>query len=179
MKVTLCTGLLLATLPLFVAPPATANDNGKKAMSPLVQKVRAATAQYRDAEVAIANGYLPGPCVSGPNGGAMGVHFINGSLLGKEINAETPEALIYEPGPDGRMRLVGAEFITFAADWVNEVPVLEGHLLHYAGAPNRYGIPAFYQIHVWAWRDNPDGTFADWNSRVSCDEHADLGGHNH
>ena len=39
------------------------------------------------------------------------------------------------------MRLVGVEIITFASDWVNEVPVLDGHLLHYVGEPNRYGIP--------------------------------------
>lgn len=179
MRAPLRTGLLLAALPLFAAAPATADDAGKKPMSPLVAKIRAATAQYRDVEVAMANGYQPGPCVSGPNQGAMGVHFINGNLLGKEIDAQTPEALIYEPGPDGRMRLVGVEYITFAADWVNEVPVLEGHLLHYSGSPNRYGIPAFYQIHVWAWRDNPDGTFSDWNRRVSCDAHADNGGHAH
>jgi hypothetical protein len=22
---------------------------------------------------------------------------------------------------------------------------------------------------VWAWRDNPQGTFANWNPNVSCD----------
>ena len=122
-----------------------------------------------DPNVALADGYAPAtPCVSGPNSGAMGVHLINGTLLGKELDAETPEALIYEPYPDGRMRLVGVEFITFASDWVDTVPVLDGHLLHYVGAPNRYGIPAFYEIHVWAWRNNPDGSFADWNPRVTC-----------
>ena len=137
--------------------------------SPLVQKVRKATARFRDINVALAEGYAPGtPCVSGPNSGAMGVHFIKAELLTKEIDAETPEALIYEPMPNGAMRLVGVEIITFASDWVNEVPVLDGHLLHYVGAPNRYGIPAFYEIHVWAWRNNPDGAFADWNPRVSC-----------
>ncbi len=171
--------VLMAALPLLAPSIAGSTEAEQSFASPLVEKIRAATSQYRDAEVAIANGYLPGPCVSGPNGGAMGVHFINGNLLGKEINAETPEALIYEPTPDGRMRLVGVEFITFAADWVNEVPTLEGHLLNYAGAPNRYGIPAFYEIHVWAWRENPDGTFADWNRRVSCDAYADAGGHSH
>ncbi|MGH8224423.1 MAG: hypothetical protein ACREQZ_15760 [Woeseiaceae bacterium] len=143
-------------------------DEKDKPPSPLVQKVRKATARFRDINVATAEGYAAGPCVSGPNRGAMGVHLINTSLLTKEVDAETPEALIYEPSPDGRMRLVGVEIITLAADWVNEVPVLDGHLLHYVGAPNRYGIPAFYEIHVWAWRNNPDGTFADWNPRVSC-----------
>ena len=98
----------------------------------------------------------------------MGVHLINGSLLGKDVDAEHPEALIYEPASDGRMRLVGVEFITFASDWVNEVPTLEGHLLNLTGAPNRYGIPPFFEIHVWAWRNNPDGSFADWNPRVTC-----------
>lgn len=169
-------GGLAAMLPLALplsAPADEAHEHEAQAAwhanSPLVQKVRKATAKYRDINVALSAGYVPGtPCVSGPNSGAMGVHLINSALLGKEVDAETPEALIYEPLPDGRMRLVGVEIITFAADWVGEVPVLDGHLLHYVGAPNRYGIPAFYEIHVWAWRNNPDGAFADWNPRVSC-----------
>lgn len=147
------------------APGVSASE---QPFSPLVQKVRKATARFRDVNVALSEGYSPGPCVSGPNRGAMGVHLIKADLLTKEVDAETPEALIYEPSPDGRMRLVGVEIITLAADWVNEVPVLDGHLLNYVGAPNRYGIPAFYEIHVWAWRDNPDGTFADWNPHVTC-----------
>lgn len=166
---TLRLSLLLAAIPLLVPSVAISNDGKQKVVSPLVEIVRRATAQYRDVEVAIANGYQAGPCVSGPNKGAMGVHFINVSLLGKEVDAESPEALIYEPTRDGRMRLVGVEYITFAADWVAEVPTLDGHLFHYSGSPNRYGIPAFYQLHVWAWRDNPDGTFSDWNPHVSCD----------
>lgn len=164
--------LLLAAIALVLPSLAAADDAEQKVVSPLVAKIRAATSQYRDVEVAIANGYAPGPCVSGPNEGAMGVHLINVNLLGKEIDPEAPEALMYEPTKDGRMRLVGVEFITFASDWVNEVPTLDGHLLHYSGAPNRYGIPAFYELHVWAWRDNPDGTFADWNRHVSCDAQA-------
>ncbi|MGB5132105.1 MAG: hypothetical protein WBO00_05790 [Steroidobacteraceae bacterium] len=162
-------GLLLAAASLCVTSIALSDDAKQKKPSPLVEKVRQATAQYLDVQIAVANGYLPGPCVSGPNQGAMGVHFINSSLLGKEVNAETPEALIYEPTHDGRMRLVGVEYITFAADWVGEVPTLDGHLFHLSSAPNRYGIPAFYELHVWAWRDNPEGTFSDWNTHVTCD----------
>ncbi len=147
----------------------TADQNAWHENSPLIQKVRKATAKFRDINAASAAGYVPGtPCVSGPNSGAMGVHMINMSLLTKGVDAETPEALIYEPMPDGRMRLVGTEFITFASDYVDEVPVLDGHLLNFVGTPNRYGLPAFYEIHVWAWRNNPDGSFADWNRRVTC-----------
>jgi hypothetical protein len=176
MKTTMLTSLLAAS-PLLLPAAAPAEESHQHEAetqawhenSPLIQKVRKATAKYRDINAAMAAGYAPAtPCVSGPNSGAMGVHLINEAFLGKEVNAETPEALIYEPMPDGRMKLVGVEIITFASDWVDSVPVLDGHLLHYVGAPNRYGIPAFYEIHVWAWRNNPDGSFADWNPRVSC-----------
>jgi hypothetical protein len=44
---------------------------------------------------------------------------------------------------------------------------LMGQLFHSNTSPNRYGIPAFYALHVWAWRDNPHGVFVDWNPRVS------------
>jgi hypothetical protein len=165
-----------AALLMPVACPADSSEHDHSAEMqnwhenlPVVQKVRRATAKFLDINAALAAGYAPAtPCVSGPNSGAMGVHLINPALLGKEVDAKTPEALIYEPLPDGRMRLVGVEIITFAADWVNEVPVLDGNLLNYVGAPNRYGIPAFYEIHIWAWRNNPDGTYADWNPRVTC-----------
>jgi hypothetical protein len=101
----------------------------------------------------------------------MGQHFVNGALVGDNaIDAGLPEALIYEPR-NGRLQLVGVEFIVPAAAW-NAThpapPVLEGQTFHYVGAPNRYGIEPFYELHVWAWRENPNGTFADWNSAVRC-----------
>jgi hypothetical protein len=39
----------------------------------------------------------------------------------------------------------------------------------YNTSPNRYGLPAYYALHVWAWRDNPNGAFVDWNPHVSCE----------
>jgi hypothetical protein len=85
-----------------------------------------------------------------------------------------PEALIYEPMPNGALRLVGVEFIVFASDWADlhpdgSAPAVDGHLANYESEPNRYGLHAFYELHVGAWQQNPIGTFADWNTRVSCD----------
>ena len=51
-------------------------------------------------------------------------------------------------------------------------PAIDGHLTNYVGTPNRYGLPAFYELHVWAWEHNPNGNFADWNTTVSCDKQA-------
>jgi len=79
--------------------------------------------------------------------------------------------LIYEPVGDQR-RLVGVEYIVDAATWLkahNAPPMLEGQAFQFVGSPNRYGILAFFELHVWAWRENPNGAFVDWNNKVSCE----------
>jgi hypothetical protein len=146
--------------------------------SPLVAKVRAATERYKDIRSVLPGGepgWIQGtPCVTGPNSGAMGVHYVRPDRLGDGVlSGDEPEALIYEPLPGGGFRLVGVEFITLASAWdfaKKGAPKLEGHLLHFVGEPNRYGLPAFYEMHVWAWEQNPDGNFVDWNVHVSCDK---------
>jgi len=144
-------------------------------LATLVQTVRLATLQYQDVNKALAAGYAPFlGCVSGSDHGAMGVHYVNGTLVGDgQIDAWHPEALIYEP-VNGSMRLVGVEYIVDAATWLaghdNTPPVLEGQTFLLIGIPNRYNIPApFFELHVWAWRDNPLGAFVDWNDHVSCE----------
>jgi hypothetical protein len=145
--------------------------------SPLVEKVREATNQFKDINVALAQGWVQGtPCVSGPNSGAMGVHFVMPARIAAGVlRADQPEALIYEPVSDGEFRLVGVEFIVLDSIWQNQhpgggPPALDGNLLNLVSAPNRYGLPAFWEIHVWAWENNPNGSFADWNTRVSCNQ---------
>jgi hypothetical protein len=44
-----------------------------------------------------------------------------------------------------------------------------GQLLHLFESPNRFGLPNFYTLHVWAWKENPTGAFVNWHSNVSCD----------
>ncbi|MEP7248122.1 MAG: hypothetical protein ABI885_31185 [Gammaproteobacteria bacterium] len=150
---------------------------GHNDFSPLIDKVRRATARYRNFYVAKSEGWVRGtPCVSGPEAGAMGIHFLYESRIHDgALNAREPEALIYEPTSNGGLRLVGVEFITIASEWLEKhpdgaPPDLDGHLAHFVDSPNRYGLPPFYELHVWAWEDNPSGSFADWNTEVSCDK---------
>jgi len=163
-----CAVLAGAALSQVTAADNNHRDRDISALSnirgPLVEKVREATSQFRDVRMALAVGYAPGPCVSGPNGGAMGIHYVNETFLDDQPPVvDQPEALIYEPLPGGRLRLVGVEYITLAGP-----AVLEGHLLNYKSANNRYGLPEFWELHVWAWKHNPNGNFADWNPRVTC-----------
>jgi hypothetical protein len=132
---------------------------------PLVDAVKAATEKYKDPAAAVADGYVPMPCVSGPGSGAMGIHYVNPpNIEDPAVDVARPEALMYEPQADGTLELLGVEFITFTGP-----AVLQGHLFHFVPAPNRYGLDPFYELHVWAWRANPSGTFTDFNPTVSCD----------
>jgi hypothetical protein len=169
----------LGAAALFAADGGMANDaqhthdGHQEAPAKLVQMVRDATLQFVDVNAATAANYQPFlGCVTGPDHGAMGVHYVNGDLVGDgEIDATHPEALIYEPS-GGAMRLVGVEFIVDAATWMahhDSPPVLEGQVFQLVSAPNRFGLASFFELHVWAWRDNPNGAFVDWNSRVSCE----------
>ena len=166
--------LLPLAIPLIALAGSPPND-----LSPLIDKVRSATAQYTNVNAALHDNFVQGtPCVSGPDFGAMGVHFVRPDRIsGGVLSADQPEALIYEPLPGGALRLVGVEFIVLAGVWQTQhpnagPPALDGHLLNFVDAPNRYGLPAFYEMHVWAWEQNPVGSFADWNTRVSCDKQA-------
>jgi hypothetical protein len=167
---------VLHRLPLVLAPLVMPLVAWGTDSSPLIHKVREATAYFRDVNAAISAGFVPAtPCVSGPDDGAMGVHYVLVDRLNKGVlNAEQPEALIYEPLASGALRLVGVEYIVLESVWQKlnpkgGVPALEGNLMNYVAAPNRYGLPAFYELHVWAWEDNPKGSFADWNTSVTCD----------
>lgn len=157
----------LASLLLLVGPASAHSGThaGVAADNPLANKVREVNARFADVNVATAEGYAPIPCVSGIEGGAMGIHYVNGALIEDGVvDIGKPEAVMYEPQPDGSMQLVAVEYIT------TKGPAnLDGHLFSFTGSPNRYGLPPFYELHVWAWRANPTGTFADMNPDVSCD----------
>ena len=146
-----------------------------------IAAVRAATVQFKSVAAAEDAGYTrlvdaAGiACIDNPAGG-MGIHYVNIRLvLDPSFNPTTPEVLVYEPDNHGNLNLVAVEYVAFEADWVGESPpVLFGEHFHrMAGAgesepQNRYGLPAFYELHLWLWKHNPSGMFQDWNPKVSC-----------
>jgi hypothetical protein len=168
-KLVLASYVVLATLAL--SSVASAQQDPGSSSSQLVKVVRNATYQYQNVNTATAAGYGPFlGCVSGSDHGAMGIHYVNPSLLNGTVDATHPQALIYEPS-NGQMNLVGVEFIVDAATWLKNnasPPVLEGQTFLFVDSPNRYNIPPFFELHVWAWRTNPKSPFMDWNDNVTC-----------
>ncbi len=174
---------LLALMSVWPSP-ALAQDHQSHAVTSqsghqrgdLVKLVRESTARFRDVAAAEAEEYfLQFGCVSGPDAGAMGLHFVKMPLVfDGELDATNPEIVIYEPTSNGRLRLIGADYLVLKADWEAKhpgegPPQLMGQLFHLFESPNRFGLPEFYTLHVWAWKDNPTGTFVNWHARVSCD----------
>jgi hypothetical protein len=140
----------------------------------LIQLVRQSTDRFQDPAAAEAEGYtLQFGCVSGSDYGAMGLHFVNGPLVADgEIDATRPEIVIYEPLPNGPLKLIGADYLVLADAWNAKhaaPPELMGQLFHLFESPNRFGLPAFYTLHVWAWKENPTGAFVNWHQNVSCE----------
>lgn len=132
--------------------------------------LRHATARFHRVAVALEEGYAPfGGCFSDPAGG-MGFHYANAELIeDPAVDPWHPELLMYEQQPNGILRLVGVEYITFQAAWHQagnrKLPKLFGQTFHL----NTTLLPEpFYLLHAWPWKHNPSGRFADWNPRVSC-----------
>jgi hypothetical protein len=171
------TWLAAAALSLAAIVPSLGHANAQQPAKTLVDVVRQSTERYHDVGEATAAGYAPMlGCVSGPQAGAMGVHYMNPDLIGDgKLDASKPEALLYEMR-DGEMHFLGVEFLVLAESWDGNQqgpPALMGQLFNYIASPNRYGNPPFYELHVWVGQDNPNGTFADFNPTVSCDAYSD------
>jgi hypothetical protein len=188
MAVALTAAITMSLALAVIAPVASAkneNNNGIANGTPMAHKhhldqVRAATdafhsltaAQEANYNLEVADRDLI-TCIEDPKGsGAMGVHHVNlGLLVDGEIEATTPEALIYEPGPEGSNTLVAVEYIVFADAWHakhKQAPKLFGQSFELVPEGNRYGLQPFYELHAWIWKNNPNGLFDDWNPRVSC-----------
>jgi hypothetical protein len=171
LAVLLFTGMCLASQ--AETGPAISSSNDDSAQG-LVNAVRESTAKFKDVRAASPDYVLTFGCVTGPDAGAMGLHYVNFDILKKGIlDPAHPTILLYEPQPDGAQKLVGADFLILASQWdaahpQGGAPQLMGQIFQYFEAPNRFGLPAFYTLHVWAWKENPNGAFVNWHPHISC-----------
>lgn len=126
-----------------------------------VNHLRAATKSFQSLDSAVASGYARdvADCIVHAHHGAMGFHHVNRAYVDATLEIEHPEILLYERKPDGKYQLNGVEFILphrfYARDSVP--PVLMGQAL--AQEDNL----KYWYLHVWAWTDNVEGIFSNFN----------------
>jgi hypothetical protein len=166
--VSLAVGMLAV---LFAVIPSLASGE-------TLANARDATAIYTDPTTAIAGGYTlltdaAGlACIDMPGQGAMGVHYVNGTLVQSgTLDPARPQALVYDVQANGEVKLAALEYVVFQSAWDaahKQAPTLFGQTFTLNPADNRFGLPAFYSLHAWIYKHNPSGTFASFNPDVHC-----------
>jgi hypothetical protein len=134
----------------------------------LIKLVRRATARYHSTNQAIRAGYLGDEhCAAHPELGGMGYHWVNMDLIDPVFDPENPEALLYEPDKNGNLKLVGVEYIVINIG--QERPHFGDHPFDIEGVPPlmEAGVP-HWSLHVWIYKENPNGMFVPFNPQVSC-----------
>ena len=132
-----------------------------------LERVRTVTRVYRDTAVARAAGYpimTSPPCLSDSTAGAMGHHYVNRALVDNRVELDHPEILLYAPVKGGGLKLVAVEYIIpYRLMPRDTVP------------PQIFGRPMLqndplklWNLHVWAFEENPSGLFAEWNPAIEC-----------
>lgn len=132
----------------------------------VISTIQRATARYHNLEAALADEFvfLHG-CEVRPDEGPVGTVYVHlGRLFDGVIDPGLPDALIYEARKNERPRLVGVELAVPVALWNDPDPPA------FLGAEfqreDEFGV---FGLHVWVWRNNPEGLFAESNPRVSCE----------
>jgi len=153
---------------------------------PELEKVRAAMEKYQDPYAAVRDGYFSTlACIDFPKSlggpgrlhyepGSMGVHFLNPQLVGPVPDPMKPAILLYEPDGE-KLRLAGVEWFVPLATGVKERPVLFGQPFDGPMEGHEPILPVtvhHYDLHVWLWKENPNGLFSGTNSKVNCSGYA-------
>lgn len=186
-----------ASLPLLIlaaacTDPAAPSDEGEDAPSLAglvsayagygaasleqdIATLRQATSRFHRFDEAVEAGYTVtvahpvtgATCLADPDLGGMGQHMLNPDLVDGAVSVASPEAVIYEPMQNGRLRLVGVEYIVpYAIRGPDEAPptLFGREFLHNP----TFGL---WMLHAYVWKHNPEGMFATWNPAITC-EHA-------
>ncbi|HEX7087540.1 MAG TPA: hypothetical protein VF198_14355 [Vicinamibacterales bacterium] len=125
--------------------------------------------------------------------GGMGIHYFRPDVLkitatepridgaGTHTDFLRPGVLIYEPQADGSLALVAIENLVFQKAWHDAghtaPPEFHGNQ-YYSMVDNpltdvdeAHMFQPHYELHLWLYRDNPNGLFAQFNPNVTCEHH--------
>ncbi len=130
----------------------------------LLKAVKQATARFNSTTQANRAGYYGDDhCASDPDLGGMGYHWANFDLVDPIFNPLQPEVLLYERDKNGNYKLVGVEYIVINIG--QDHPHFGDHPFDIGGTP----VPVdHWSLHVWLYKENPNGIFTPYNPNISC-----------
>ncbi len=174
-------GLGVVAMLVTTAPSMLGAQGSSVTNVAAITAVRKALDKYKDPIAAVRDGYYSTVgCVDFPGGGtehgameykpgAMGVHFINMAYVSPKLDSTKPQVLLYEPVGD-KLVLAGAEWFV-PTEVAKTPPTVLGHQLM---GPMEGHVPVMppelhhWDLHVWLFKDNPNGMFSPTNSTVHC-----------
>ena len=129
----------------------------------------------------------------------MGIHYFRPDLLGisgppnprvsgtgTHTDFRKPSILIYEPQADRSLKLVAVENLVFDQAWQDankgDWPSFQGQTYNAMADDPATSVDEAHQfephhdLHVWLYRENPNGIFAQFNPKVSCAAHVAANG---
>src|SRR6195256_1581806 len=161
---------------LAAASVAAADDDSRRILSfsdmlkltqpteDQLEAAREATRKYKDINVAVADGFVPGS----PDVPGEGFHYLNPARLSCNFDPAHPAVLLYALlAGQTQLRLVALEYLIPFDCTVNgkDGPPPEG----FAGALDVWGndepVP-FWNLNAWLYFKNPNGLFTSLNPRV-------------
>lgn len=142
---------LVFSIVLFTSLSLVVGAAGKSELA----DARKGTAKYHDVERALEDGYVATDHLVVSPRGVMGYHYVNPLLVDNEVNAATPEVLLYVPKKNGDLQLVGVEYLS----------VDSNSLFGQEFDKPSEAVPQ-YSLHVWIWKNNPQGMFAPFNPSI-------------
>lgn len=187
-----------ATIACLVAACETAPSE------PSLGEIKGIAEKYRDVNLAKAAGYTTdNKCVTAEmlghpaELGAMGLHYVRRDMLGlpptppppgsgrvsgsgTHTDFREPAMLVYEPQPDGSLKLVAVENLVFAAAWhakSKAPPTFHGRAYQLlkddpaTKVDEAHGWQPHYEQHLWVFEENPKGTYSPFNPNISCKYH--------
>ena len=176
-RAAIAVSLVVAAIAVSLTAISLASADDQHSLTAVAKQ---ATARFHDLGAAKAAGWnalvkdkLGIVCIDNQPVGGMGVHWANPSILfDANLDRTQPEALVYAPNAAGQPKLAALEYIVFADAWTaaghSDPPSLFGQPFLFTPDGNRFGIPAFWSLHVWIWHPNPAGMFQPWNPNVHC-----------
>jgi hypothetical protein len=159
--------VLLALMTPMAAPAAAERPEEG------ISYIRRISAQYHSLAQAAKDGFdATDECVAEPGLGGMGFHYVNSERIDTSLEVNQPEAVLYAFDKSGQRRLVAVEYLVVDADQdlntTSDRPSLFGHPFDGPMPGHFPGMPIHYDLHVWAWFDNPNGAYSAWNPEISC-----------
>jgi hypothetical protein len=162
-------------LPLFLAMPLPAQSSGAHPTTHVaaatinateLERVRRATEKFANADSAAVAGFAvpAATCVAHGTQGGMGFHAVNRQYLEGPLSPERPAYLVFEKLANGKMALQGVEYaVSYRASPGDSLPpTLFGQRFHKSDELK------IWYLHLWAFRENPSGIFANYNPNVVC-----------